>query len=80
MDRKLFDEAHLIKNLPKHIIKTINSMEQEIQQELFDRIFDSEELGSFFSSTTLPKIQEISKKSVLAMEAKKRLENFSKRK
>lgn len=80
MDRKLFDEAHLIKNLPKCIIKEISSLEKDIPLSLFDKIFDSDDLKACVSSTTLPLVQEISKKSVLAMEARKKLENFSNKK
>lgn len=80
MDRKLFDEAHLLKNLPKTIISAINSIENDISPSLFDRVFESEELKCFISSPILPKVEETCKKSILAMEVKKKLENLNARK
>jgi hypothetical protein len=80
MDRKLFDECRLVKNLPKAIVEEIETKENEIPSDLFDKIFESEELKRFMNSPVLPKVEEITKKSILAAEFKKKIENIANKK
>lgn len=70
MDKKLFDEKHLTKNIPKEIIDTINQIDNETSQ-IYETIFNSKELFTFIDSIALPEIEKIEKKSALLEDVKK---------
>ncbi len=70
MNKNLFNEIQLCKNLPKSVLKEINYIDREIPQNLFDKIFESKELESYVNSMEIPKVEEISEKSSLKNEIK----------
>lgn len=80
MDKKLFEEEQLTKNIPKKVMEIINAMDSEKTHRICECIFNSCDLSNFVSSISLPQFEEIEKKSALVEEARIKLKSLAKKK
>ncbi len=70
MDKKLFNECILCKNIPQQILKEIEEIDKEIPESIFTDIFNSPEMESFTKSIKPPTLEHVEKKSVLLSSVK----------
>lgn len=72
MDKKLFNESTLSRNVQVEILEKINEIESTIPPEIFESIFNSENMKEFLNSVELPKYTIGEKKSELFTAIKKK--------
>lgn len=65
MDKKLFNEEILSKNIPKSVISIIDRMEFKIESGIFGKIYESEEMREFERSMRVPVADEYRQTAVL---------------
>lgn len=72
MDKKLFNESTLSRNVQAEILEKINEIESTIPPEIFESIFNSENMKEFLNSVELPKYTTGERKSELFAAIKKK--------
>lgn len=65
MDRKLFTEELLCRNIPRRVMELIEEIDAEIDPSVLDQIHGSPEVGMFVESLRAPRVAEDEKASVL---------------
>lgn len=70
MDKKLFSENLLTKNLSENIVKQIEKIDSSINPEFFENIINSDEMGLFIASLKVPKYVAETNFSVLLQNMK----------
>lgn len=80
MDKKLFEEEELLRQLPKEVIELIDTISSVPTDAVREIIMNSEEMGEFQRSITLPELEKVEKKSMLVEDVKLRVKNGQKKK
>lgn len=79
MDKKLFEEEVLTRNLPKEVLDAIDAIDSKSTQHICDHIFNSDQMDEFLRSVCLPKVEETDRTSVLLEEAKTKMKGLLKK-
>ena len=75
MYKKLFNEKVLSKNISSSIKDKIDKMFPNIDEQVFEEIYNSEELKNFTASIRIPEIQKNKEESLLFLETKDKILN-----